>query len=108
VLLALECEALRNVMSMFYNLSRMKRKSFLSKIVFSLLLSLVIFVPYSFCEPILLDRVVAVVNNEIITWSELYKWMEQDETDQLKKLDEEQRRKVLNENEEPFLKKIRD
>jgi peptidyl-prolyl cis-trans isomerase SurA len=104
----MECKALRNVISMFYNLSQMKEKSFLSTIVLLLMLSLFLFVPYSFCEPILLDRVVAVVNKDIITWSDLYKWMEQDSTDQLKTMDEEQRRKIFKENEETYLKKLID
>ena len=34
---------------------------------------------------VLLDRVVAVVNNEVITWSELYKTMEYESSEQAKK-----------------------
>jgi peptidyl-prolyl cis-trans isomerase SurA len=57
---------------------------------------------------VLLDRVVAVVNKEVITWSDLYKMMESEATDKMKALDEEQRRKVFRENEAVFLDKLID
>lgn len=57
---------------------------------------------------VLLDRVVAVVNKEVITWSDLYKMMESEATDQMKALDEEQRRKVFRDNEAVFLDKLID
>lgn len=57
---------------------------------------------------ILLDRVIAVVNKEVITWSELYKMMEYELTDQIEGLTEEERNKVFKENEAIFLDKLID
>ncbi|NWF75280.1 MAG: peptidylprolyl isomerase [Nitrospirae bacterium] len=57
---------------------------------------------------ILLDRVIAVVNKEVITWSELFKMMEYESTDQIKALTEEERNKVFKENEAIFLDKLID
>jgi len=55
-----------------------------------------------------LDRVVAVVNKEVITWSELYKMMELELTDQLKALREEERKNIFKDNEGLFLEKLID
>ena len=60
---------------------------------------------YSHAE-ILLDRVVAVVNQEVITWSELYRNMEIDASPQLKALKDEERRKIFRENEASFLESL--
>jgi peptidyl-prolyl cis-trans isomerase SurA len=57
---------------------------------------------------ILLDRVVAVVNKEVITWSELYKMMDNEASDQMKALKEEDRAKVYKKNEAVFLDKLID
>ena len=57
---------------------------------------------------VLLDRVVAVVNKEVITWSELYKMMEYESTEQMKALSEEDRMKVFKNNEAVFLEKLID
>jgi peptidyl-prolyl cis-trans isomerase SurA len=57
---------------------------------------------------VLLDRVVAVVNKEVITWSDLYKMMESEANEQMKALNEEERRKVFKENEAVFLDKLID
>ena len=57
---------------------------------------------------VLLDRVVAVVNKEVITWSDLYKMMESEATDRMKALNEEERRKVFRDNEAVFLDKLID
>ncbi|HMK50844.1 MAG TPA: peptidylprolyl isomerase [Thermodesulfovibrionales bacterium] len=57
---------------------------------------------------VLLDRVVAVVNSEVINWSELYKMMEFESTDQMKALKEEDRLKVFKNNEPLFLEKLID
>jgi len=57
---------------------------------------------------ILLDRVVAVVNKEVITWSELYKMMEYEATEQVKKMKDEERTKIFKENEALFLDKLID
>ena len=57
---------------------------------------------------ILLDRVVAQVNKEVITWSELYQMMEQETTDEMKTLDEAERRKIFKEHEDDFLERLID
>ena len=58
--------------------------------------------------PILLDRVVAVVNKEVITWSELYKAMEFEATTQIKNLGSEERKKVFKQSEASFLESLID
>jgi len=55
---------------------------------------------------ILLDRVVAVVNKEVITWSELYKAMEFEVATQVKNLSDEERKKLFKENEDSFLENL--
>ena len=55
---------------------------------------------------VLFDRVVAVVNQEVITWSELYKNMESDASPQLKEMKEEERIKVFRSNEAMFLETL--
>lgn len=57
---------------------------------------------------ILLDRVVAVVNKEVITWSELYKMMESEAGEKIKAMDEAERMKLFRENEPLFLEKLID
>src|SRR4030043_976260 len=57
---------------------------------------------------VLLDRVVALVNKEVITWSDLYKLMEYETTDQVKTLNEEERMKIFKESEPAFLEKLID
>jgi peptidyl-prolyl cis-trans isomerase SurA len=55
---------------------------------------------------IVLDRVVAVVNSEVITWSELYKSMEFEATPAIKALSDQERRKVYKESEGVFLENL--
>jgi peptidyl-prolyl cis-trans isomerase SurA len=55
---------------------------------------------------IVLDRVVAVVNAEVITWSELYKSMEFEASPAVKALSDQERRKVFRENEAVFLENL--
>jgi peptidyl-prolyl cis-trans isomerase SurA len=57
---------------------------------------------------VLLDRVVALVNKEVITWSDLYKLMEYEATEQVKTLNEEERMKIFKESEPAFLEKLLD
>ena len=57
---------------------------------------------------ILLDRVVAVINKEVITWSELYKMMEYEATEQVKKMKDEERAKIFKDNEAIFLERLID
>ncbi len=74
--------------------------------------ALIILMLSSFCASahaaVLLDRVVAVVNKEVITWSDLYKMMESEATDQVKKLSDEERTKIFKDNEAVFLDKLID
>lgn len=55
---------------------------------------------------VLLDRVVAVVNQDVITWSELYKAMEADASPKIKELQKDEQRKVFKENEAVFLETL--
>lgn len=55
---------------------------------------------------ILLDRVVAVVNQDVINWSELYRAMEADASPQVKELQKDEQRKVFKENEAAFLETL--
>jgi peptidyl-prolyl cis-trans isomerase SurA len=67
-----------------------------------------LFLHQSLHAAILLDRVVAVVNKEVITWSELYKIMESEASEQVKSLKDEERSKVFKSNEAAFLEKLID
>ena len=62
---------------------------------------------FSFVLPaqgsILLDKVVAIVNKEAITWSDLYKAMEFEIAESGRNLSDDERRKFFKENETPFL-----
>src|ERR1700690_2679131 len=73
-----------------------------------IVLSILIF--SAFCvvteAAVLFDRVVAVVNQEVITWSELYKNMESDASPQLKEMKEEERIKIFRSNEGMFLETL--
>jgi peptidyl-prolyl cis-trans isomerase SurA len=55
---------------------------------------------------VLLDRIAAVVNQEVITWSELYRNMESDASPQLKAMTEDERKKIFKENEAVFLETL--
>ncbi len=55
---------------------------------------------------VLLDRVVAVVNQEVITWSELYKAMEAEASPGLKALQGDERRRIFKQNEASFLETL--
>ncbi|GBE39718.1 MAG TPA: hypothetical protein ENG75_00155 [Nitrospirae bacterium] len=57
---------------------------------------------------VLLDRVVAVVNDDVITWSELRKNIELDAGEQLKGLEGEAREKKISELEKVFLEGLID
>ena len=62
--------------------------------------------PQAHASSYLLDRVVAIVNDEVITWSELYRSMETDAMPEVRKLSEEERKKVFKENEAVFLENL--
>lgn len=57
---------------------------------------------------ILLDRVVAVVNQEVITWSDLYKAMEFEASDKMQELSPDEKRRIFKENEGIFLDSLID
>ncbi len=57
---------------------------------------------------ILLDRVVAIVNKDVITWSDLYREMEFDASDQVKAMKDADRRHFFKENEMSFLETLID
>lgn len=52
---------------------------------------------------IVLDKVMAIVNKEVITWSDLYKGMEFDAAEEIKALKPEDRRRIFKENEMAYL-----
>lgn len=55
---------------------------------------------------VLLDKVVAVVNNEAITWTELYRAMEFEMSTRVRGLTEEEKRTIFRENETAFLESM--
>lgn len=77
----------------------------------SAILAFFFFVGPSFAG-VALDRVVAVVNREVITWNELYRAMESEMGKQIRapfqRLSEEQKRRVFKENEAAFLESMID
>ncbi|MEO5358027.1 MAG: peptidylprolyl isomerase [Nitrospirae bacterium YQR-1] len=56
--------------------------------------------------PVVLDRVVAVIDKDVITWSELYKMMEFEMSDKLKGLKQKEKLEILKRNEQPALEKF--
>lgn len=77
------------------------------KIVLIFCVVMVCCVPFAH-GAMLLDKVMAIVNKEVITWSELYKGMEFDATDQVKSMKSEDKRKLFKENEMLFLENMID
>lgn len=57
-------------------------------------------------EPIVLDRIVAVVNNEAITWIELYEDMKREMAPMLLKLDDDGRRNLMKQAETSHLDRL--
>lgn len=56
----------------------------------------------------LLDKIVAVVNKEVITWGELYRTMEFETTNEMKSLSDAEKKKVFKDNEAAFLERMID
>ncbi|MEJ5228059.1 peptidylprolyl isomerase [Thermodesulfovibrio sp.] len=54
------------------------------------------------------DRVLAVVNREVVTWSELYKYMEFISRDDIKNLSPDEKFKYFKQREEEFLERLID
>jgi len=76
-----------------------------------IILIICILVTYSFGVSegaVLLDRIMAIVNKEVITWSELYEAMEFEASGELKALNEQERRRVFKESESVFLENMID
>jgi peptidyl-prolyl cis-trans isomerase SurA len=78
------------------------------KFIVTIITVLFCIVPGLLDASVLLDRVVAMVNREVITWSDLYKLMEYEATDQVKTLNEEERMKIFKKSESAFLEKLID
>jgi len=78
------------------------------KFIVTIITVLLCIVPVLLDAAVLLDRVVALANKEVITWSDLYKLMEYEATDQVKTLNEEERLKIFKESEPAFLEKLID
>lgn len=75
----------------------------------AVILILMIFITPAMSQAaILLDRVVAVVNQEVITWSDLYKAMEFEASDRMQGLKDDEKRKIFKENESLFLEGLID
>jgi peptidyl-prolyl cis-trans isomerase SurA len=83
----------------------MKKAAFLRFFIF---LGLLFLVPRVLAAAVLLDRVVAVVNSEVITWSELYKMMEYEAAKRVSGMDDKEKSKVFKENEAQFLQNLID
>ncbi len=81
----------------------------MKKYIISLIFSfLVLGFPFYTHSAVMLDRVIAVVNDDVITWSELYKMMDNEASEQLKSMPEEERLKIFKANEPVFLEKLID
>ena len=76
------------------------KKFIFSALIFCLLLTVCRSLSHS---TVLLDRIVATVNNEAITWSELRKTVELESKESLRNLTEEEKEKKLNDLEKQFL-----
>lgn len=78
------------------------------KRVFGMVLLLVCVCASSARAAILLDKVVAIVNKEVITWSDLYRGMEFDAVEEIKAMKPEDKRKFFKENEMVYLENLID
>ncbi|HTR45026.1 MAG TPA: peptidylprolyl isomerase [Thermodesulfovibrionales bacterium] len=65
-------------------------------------------IPVVSSAAVLLDRIVAIVNKEVITWSELYRSMEFKASDEFRALSDAEKRKVFRDNEREFLETMID
>ncbi|MCX7988323.1 MAG: SurA N-terminal domain-containing protein, partial [Thermodesulfovibrio sp.] len=66
------------------------------------------FILYAAENKFFVDRVVAVVNREVITWSELYKYMEFISRDEVKDMNPDEKFKYFKKKEEEFLERLID
>ncbi|MBI4686089.1 MAG: hypothetical protein HY755_12970 [Nitrospirae bacterium] len=74
----------------------------MKRVILSVLIILISVISQVSYASILLDKVVAVVNQEVITWSDLYKAMEFEVSDRMQGMNSEERRKIFKENEGIF------
>lgn len=85
-----------------------KTKCFHSVILFFLMLFCLLSPTYAENSKFFVDRVAAVVNREVITWSELYKYMEFISRDEVKDMNPDEKFKYFKKKEEEFLERIID
>jgi peptidyl-prolyl cis-trans isomerase SurA len=76
----------------------MKRKA-VNILIVLCFFSIAVFPPAAVSQDVLLDKVVAVVNKEVITWSDLYDFMESQARDKLQGISSEEKKKIFKENE---------
>lgn len=88
----------------------MKKSFFISLLLLFLLFSVqALTFSISFAqEKFFVDRVLAVVNREVVTWSELYKYMEFISRDDIKNLNPDEKFKYFKQREEEFLERLID
>lgn len=79
----------------------------IKKILFVVCVILLGYTPFA-NSAVLLDKVMAIVNKEVITWSDLYKAMEFEATDEMKAMKDEDRRRFFKEKESVFLESLID
>ncbi len=74
------------------------------KIIFIICILVTYFFSFDISESaVLLDKIMAIVNKEVITWSELYEAMEFEASPELKAINEQERRRIFKQNESVFL-----
>jgi peptidyl-prolyl cis-trans isomerase SurA len=86
----------------------MKANFYLGRLFFLFIFYFFLINPYLLNAAILLDRVVALVNKEVITWSELYQLMEREASDEMESLDEDERMEIFKKSEHAFLERLID
>ncbi|MDX9715033.1 MAG: peptidylprolyl isomerase [Dissulfurispiraceae bacterium] len=76
--------------------------------MFFMLITAVLVLPFYSDAGIMLDRVVAIVNKEVITWSDLYRSMEFEAPEAVKAMKPEEKRKFFKDNEHQYLENLID
>lgn len=79
-----------------------------NKIVLIFIVAVFAFSSMASASVIVLDKAIAIVNKEVITWSELYKAMEFEASDAVKAMPSAQKQKVFKDNEAVFLETMID
>jgi peptidyl-prolyl cis-trans isomerase SurA len=78
------------------------------KMVLILIVAVFAFSSTAYPSVIVLDKAVAIINKEVITWSELYKAMEFEASDAVKAMPSAQKQKIFKDNEAAFLETMID